>query len=112
VRDKLASLFVERGLPFPANIVETDSLPVVTTLLRTTNMVAPLPVETVQHYCETGVLTVLCGALGMEIGPFGIITRRGYKLSPAAQVMLQALRETAAEVYHVAPAALCASLSE
>jgi DNA-binding transcriptional LysR family regulator len=106
VRDKLASLFVERGLPFPANIVETDSLPVVTTLLRTTNMVAPLPVETVQHCCETGVLTVLSGALGMEIGPFGIITRRGYNLSAAAQVMLQALRETAAQVYHVEPAVL------
>jgi DNA-binding transcriptional LysR family regulator len=106
VRDKLAALFVVRGLPFPANIVETDSLPVVTTLLRTTNMVVPLPVETVQHYCETGVLTVLCGTLGMEIGQFGIITRRGYKLSPAAQVMLEALRETAAEVYHAEPAAL------
>jgi DNA-binding transcriptional LysR family regulator len=106
VRDKLASLFVERDLPFPANIVETDSLPVATTLLRTTNMVVPLPVETVQHYCETGALTVLCRGLGLDIGPFGIITRRGYQLSPAAQVMLQALRETAAEVYHLEPAAL------
>jgi len=112
VRDKLASLFVERGLPFPANIVETDSLPVVTTLLRTTNMIVPLPVATVQHYCETGILTVLCGAFGMEIGPFGIITRRGYKLSPAAQVMLQALHETAAEVYHVEPVVLPTNLSE
>jgi hypothetical protein len=85
---------------------------VVTTLLRTTNMVVPLPVETVQHYCETGELTVLCRALGMEIGPLGIVTRRGYELSAAALVKLQALRATAEEVYHVEPAALCRSRSE
>lgn len=112
VRDKLASLFVERGLPFPANIVETDSLPAVIPLLRMTNMVVPLPSDTVRQYCETGTLTVLYRALALDIGPFGIITRRGYKLSPAAQVMLQALRETAEQVYDIGPAALCGSPSD
>jgi DNA-binding transcriptional LysR family regulator len=99
VRDELVSVFLRRGLPLPNNVVQTSSLPVITSLLRTTNMIAPLPQECVQPYCESGELTVLVEDLGLEIGSFGIIVRRGHKLSPGAQIMLQALRETAATLY-------------
>ena len=99
VRDELVSVFLKRGLPLPNNIVQTSSLPVITSLLRTTNMIAPLPEESVQPYCESGELTVLVKDLGLEIGAFGIIVRRGHKLSPGAQIMLTALRDTAADLY-------------
>jgi DNA-binding transcriptional LysR family regulator len=99
VRDELVSVFLKRGLPLPNNIVQTSSLPVITSLLRTTNMIAPLPEECVQPYCESGELTVLVKDLGLEIGSFGIIVRRGHKLSPGAQIMLTALRDTAADLY-------------
>jgi DNA-binding transcriptional LysR family regulator len=99
VRDELVSVFLQRGLPLPNNVVQTSSLPVITSLLRTTDMIAPLPQECVQHYCESGELTVLVEDLGLEIGPFGIIVRRGHKLSPGAQIMLTALRETATYLY-------------
>ncbi len=101
VRDKLAAVLTQKGLPFPGNIVEANSLPLITALLRTTDMIVALPIETVQHCCQTGELTVLYEGLGIDIGLFGIVTRRGYDLSPGAQVMLQALRERAAEVYHL-----------
>jgi DNA-binding transcriptional LysR family regulator len=99
VRDKLVNVFLQRGLALPNNIVETSSLPVITSLLRTTNMIAPLPEECVQPYCESGELTVLVDDLGLKLGLFGIIVRRRHTLSPGAQIMLRALRETAAVLY-------------
>jgi hypothetical protein len=42
---------------------------------------------------------VLIEDLGLDIGSFGIIVRRDHKLSPGAQVMLNALRKTAARFY-------------
>ena len=99
VRDKLVSVFLQRGLALPNNIVETSSLPVITSLLRTTNMIAPLPEECVQPYCESGELKVLVKDLGLGLGAFGIIVRRRDTLSPGAQIMLKALRETAATLY-------------
>lgn len=99
VRDELASVFLKLGLPLPDNVVQTSSLPVITSLLRMTNMIAPLPEECVQPYCKSGELTVLIKDLGLQIGSFGIIVRRGRELSPGAQIMLRALRETAASLY-------------
>jgi DNA-binding transcriptional LysR family regulator len=101
VRDKLVSVFLQRGLALPNNIVQTSSLPVITSLLRTTDMIAPLPEECVQPYCESGELAVLVEDLGLELGAFGIIVRREHTLSPGARIMLGALRETAAQLYCV-----------
>jgi DNA-binding transcriptional LysR family regulator len=99
VRDNLVSVFLDRGLPLPRDIVQTNSLPVITSLLRLTNMIVPLPQEAVLPYCQSGVLTVLLERIGVRIGSFGIITRRDHKLSPGAQTMLKVLRETAARLY-------------
>ena len=99
IRDRLISVFLQRGLRAPSNLVESFSLPVITSLLRTTNMVVALPKETVQSECDNGVLTVLIEDLGIEIGSFGIVTRREQPLSPGAQAMLSALRNVAATLY-------------
>ena len=99
VRDKLAAMFLQKGLPQPNNVVEASSLPVVTTLLSQTDMIVALPEAAVHSYCEAGILTLLVGALPLGIGGFGLITRRNYKLSTAAQLILSALRDLAAELY-------------
>jgi DNA-binding transcriptional LysR family regulator len=104
VRDHLMTTILRRGLPVPKNIVETTSLPLITSLLRTSNMIAPLPVDCVRTHCEAGLLTVLLRDLGVELGSFGIITRRDHGLSPGARLMLGALREAAAKLYAAAPA--------
>lgn len=104
VRDRLDGRFLQLGLPLPSNVVEATSVPVITNLLCTTNMVAAIPDAVVQPYCEAGLLSVLIKDLGLEIGSFGIVTRRHHKLSPGAQVLLAALRETAPKLY-AAPAA-------
>jgi DNA-binding transcriptional LysR family regulator len=99
LRDRLIALFLQQGLTLPTNVVETTSLPVIASLLRMTDMVSALPAAAVQSYCQAGVLTILVENLGVEIGSFGIVTRRGRKLSPGAQVLLTALREVAAKLY-------------
>lgn len=99
LRDRLVNVFLQRGLTVPINIIQTQSLPVTTSLLRTSNTVAPLSIDAVQPLCQAGLLTVLVKDIGVEVGLFGIITRRAYKLSPGAQALVSALRETATKLY-------------
>jgi DNA-binding transcriptional LysR family regulator len=102
VRDKLTDMFVQHGWSRPVNIIETDCLPVIISLLRQSNMVVTLPEEAVQPCCKAGILTVLVSNLPLGVGAFGLITRRHHKLSPGAQVMLSTLREEAAQQWPVA----------
>jgi DNA-binding transcriptional LysR family regulator len=101
VRDKLDGLFVQDGLPLPANVVETMSLPVIGSLLQTSNMVAAVPEEAVQAACAAGDLTVLIRNLPLAAGAFGLITRRDHQLAPGAQLMLKTLRELAGQLHAV-----------
>ena len=103
VRDKLAAMFLQEGLPQPSNIVEASSIPVVTTLLAQSNMIVALPEAAVHSYCEAGMLTLLMRALPLGIGGFGLITRRNCGPSAAAQLTLSALRHLAAELYPSRP---------
>src|SRR5262249_46684414 len=95
LRDKLTAMFVQQGLSLPTNIVETDALPVIATLLQESDMVTALPEETVQSSCKAEMLTVLVSNLPLGLGAFGLIKRRHHKLSPAAQLMSNTLRELA-----------------
>jgi hypothetical protein len=55
----------------------------------------------VQPCCQAGILTVLVRNLPLGVGAFGLITRRGHKLPPAAQLLLSALRDQAEELWPV-----------
>jgi DNA-binding transcriptional LysR family regulator len=99
VRDKLAAMFLQEGLPQPSNVVEASSLPLIAMLLTQSRMVVALPETAVQSYCEAGMLTVLVRNLPLGMGGIGLITRRSSKLAPAAQLMLQALRDLGALMY-------------
>jgi DNA-binding transcriptional LysR family regulator len=99
LRDQLTTVFLQQGLPMPANVVQTQSLPAVLGLLRASDAVVPLPRDTVQPLCDSGFLSVLIDDLGVVMSPFGIITRRKHKLSPGAQALLDAIRTTARTLY-------------
>ena len=99
LRDRLATVFLQQGLPMPANVVQTQSLPAILGLLRSTDAVVPLPRETVQPLCDSGFLSVLIDNVGVTMTPFGIITRRKHDLSPGAQALLDAIRSTARTLY-------------
>jgi molybdate transport repressor ModE-like protein len=99
LRERLAGLFVQRGLPLPANIIQTQSLPVITHLLGASQAVAVLQYEAVQPLCESGVLRVLIRDMKLDIGCFGIVTRKGQRFSPGGWALLDCLRAAAAQVY-------------
>ena len=99
LRERLVGLFLQKGMQLPANIVQTQSLQVITHLLRNTDAVAVLQHEAVGPLCECGFLAVLIEDLGLEIGCFGIITRRGHKLSAGGRALLDALRDAARKLY-------------
>jgi hypothetical protein len=72
---------------------------VITHLLRSTDAVAVLQHEPVRPLSESGFLAVLIEDLGLEIGCFGIITRKGHELSAGGGALLDALRAAALKLY-------------
>jgi DNA-binding transcriptional LysR family regulator len=99
VRDRITSLFLSQGMEQPAETVSSMSIPFVTSLLMDSDMVAPLPLELVQPYLNSGLLAVLPFDLNLRMDVYGIITRRQHQLSPGAEAMLAALREVVATRY-------------
>ena len=97
VRDRITALFLSRGLDFPEETVSTMAIPVTNSLLMGSDMVAPMAVELVQPYLDSGLLAVLPVDLNLRMDVYGIITRRQHQLSPAAEAMLATLRELAAQ---------------
>ncbi len=97
LRDRLTSLFLSHGLDQPAETVETLSLPVITSLLMASDMVAALPEDLIRTYLDAGLLSVLPFDLGLRMDAYGIVTRKQHHLSPGAQAMLDILRELAVQ---------------
>ncbi|MFT4257699.1 MAG: LysR family transcriptional regulator [Pseudoxanthomonas sp.] len=101
LRARLHAAFLEHGLTPPQNIVETASLPLIIHLLRHSDLLTALPVESVGPYLQTGQMRVLPIELGVRMEVFGIIRRRDRLLSPGAERVLAALRATARRIYPV-----------
>lgn len=95
MRDRLNAEFLKAGCDPPGNVIETPSLPVIVSLLKCSEMLAPLASEVIRPYCETGELAMLPLPLDLRLGVGGIITLRRKRLLPAAQVMLDVLRVAA-----------------
>jgi DNA-binding transcriptional LysR family regulator len=109
LRDHLTTVFLQQGLPMPANVVQTQSMPAILGLLHTSEAVVPLPRETVLPLCDSGFLSVLIDDIGVNMSPFGIVTRRKHPLSPGAQALHDAIRATARRLYSPLPALAHAS---
>lgn len=99
LRERLNLLFLEQGLDLPKQVVETASLPIITSLLQMSDMISALGSEVVRPSCEAGILARLPIKLDLRLGEAGIITRRDAGLSPGAAEMLAALRRVAARLH-------------
>ncbi|MBW8077450.1 MAG: LysR family transcriptional regulator [Gallionella sp.] len=99
LRERLTAVFQQRDLPMPLNVVEAQSIPAILGLLHAAQAIVPLPRELVQSLCDCGDLAVLIEDIGLDLGPFGLITRRQHRLSPGAQALATVLRTTAATLY-------------
>lgn len=105
VRDRITALFLSHGLEQPGETVSTMAIPTIASLMENSDMVAPLALELVQPYIDSGRMVVLPFDMGLRMDLYGIITRRQHQLSPGADAMLSALRTVVAQRYPASAAA-------
>lgn len=108
LRHRFELMFQEIGLRAPVNLIETGALLFTSKMLQQSDMLSVLATDVARYYAAHGLMAILPIALPCQMEAFGIITRRDRLLSPAAEVMLRAIRATAQAVYGLAPAALAA----
>jgi DNA-binding transcriptional LysR family regulator len=99
LRHRFDLMFQEAGLLEPVNVIETASLMFTTKMLQQTDMVSVLASDVARYYADHGMLAILPMPMPCQMDAFGIITRRDRLLSPAAKVMLRALKLSALSVY-------------
>ena len=99
LRHRFDLMFQEDGLRAPNNVIETASLLFTTKMLQQSDMLSVVATDVARYYADHGLLAILPMALPCQMDSFGIITRRDRLLSPAAKVMLRALKASAITVY-------------
>ena len=99
LRHRFDLLFQEDGLHVPVNVIETGALLFTTKMLQQSDMISVLASDVARYYAEHGVISILPMTLPCQMDSFGIITRRDRLLSPAANVMLRAIKTSAFTVY-------------
>jgi DNA-binding transcriptional LysR family regulator len=103
LRNLLEREFREAGLPLPEYTTETSSIFVTMLLLQESNHpVALLTAETMDLYARHGLAHRLPLEIRSRTEPYGIVTRRDSVLSPAAHLMVAALRKIALRPHTIA----------
>jgi len=101
LRHRFDLMFREEGLETPANLIETTALLFITKMIAESDAICLVAADVARHYAEHGLVAVLPTDLPCRMDAYGIITRTDRPLSPAAKVMLSALKTAAADVYGV-----------
>ena len=99
IRHRFDMVFRGLGIDPPQSVVSTPSLPVTISLLQHADMVATVPIEVARQYRGHGMVELVPIEFPLKMDAYGIITLRNRLLSPAAQIMLKALRATASKIY-------------
>jgi len=102
LRYRFELMFQELGLRAPVNLIETGALLFTSKILQKSDMLSLMATDVARFYAEHGLMSILPIHLPCQMEAFGIITRRDRLLSPAAEVMLRAIRSTAQSVYGLA----------
>jgi DNA-binding transcriptional LysR family regulator len=99
LRHRFERMFQEQGLDAPSDLVETTALLFITRMLQQSDMLAVLATDVARYYAQHGLMALLPIQLACTMDDFGLITRTDRLLSPAAQLMLRALKTCALTVY-------------
>jgi hypothetical protein len=70
-----------------------------TKMLQQSAFVAVVPTDVARYYASYGMVAMLPIQLSCTMDAFGIITRRDWLLSPAAKVVLQAIKTAAISMF-------------
>lgn len=99
LRQRCDLMFHSAGIRPPANVVDTSSTLVVTTLLAQSDSIYAMPSKIAEYYAQANLLRILPIELPCKMDGFGIVQRRGHILSPSASLLLNAIRDIAQSIY-------------
>jgi DNA-binding transcriptional LysR family regulator len=99
LRHRFDLMFQQEGLPPPINTIETSALLFMTRMLQQSDMVGVLATEVANYYASHGLLAILPMDMPCHMDAFGLITRTDRLLSPAAKVMMKALKQVSVVQY-------------
>jgi DNA-binding transcriptional LysR family regulator len=103
LRHRFELMFKEAGLDIPPRLIETSSILFVTKMLQQSDFVSVVPTEVARYYASYGMVAILPIQLSCTMDAFGIILRKDWLLSPAAKVVLRALKTAAVATYDDSP---------
>ena len=103
LRHRFELMFQEAGHRIPARLIETSALLFLTRMLQQSDFIAVLPTDVARYYASYGMVAMLPLQLSCTMDAFGLITRTDWLLSPAANVVLQALKSAAISTYDYTP---------
>lgn len=101
LRHRFELMFQEEGLEAPADLIETTALLFITKMLQQSDLICVVATDVARYYAEHGLVALLPISLPCKMDAFGLITRTDKLLSPAAKVMLRAIKSAALTVYGV-----------
>jgi DNA-binding transcriptional LysR family regulator len=87
MRRTIEDVFISRNLPLPHSSLNSASLLVTLATLSDTNGIAPMAEEVTTLLTSGGLITELPFDGAIEIKPYSLITARGHRLSPSAQLV-------------------------
>lgn len=99
LRHRFELMFQEAGLDTPGQLIESAAIIFVTRMLQQSDYFAIVPTDVARYYAEHGMAAIVPVKLSCTMDAFGIITRTDWLLSPAAQVVLRALKQAANDTY-------------
>jgi len=99
LRHRFELMFQEDGLAPPIDVVETSAPLFITRMLQQSDMLAVLATDVARYYAAHGILAMLPLEMPCHMDDFGIITRTDRLPSPAAKVLMRALKTSSLSVY-------------
>lgn len=99
LRHRFELMFQEVGLAPPINVIESSALLFITRMLQQSDMLAVIAADVAQYYAAHGMVAIVPLEIPCHMDAFGIITRTDRQPSPAAEVMLTALRAASLSLY-------------
>ncbi|RDK03111.1 LysR family transcriptional regulator [Paraburkholderia lacunae] len=99
LRHRFELMFQRASLAPPSNVVETAALLFITRALEKSDMIAVLAEDVARYYAAHGMVEILPLPMDCKMDDFGIITPAEKLLSPAAALMIDALRAASRETY-------------
>ncbi|SAK86445.1 LysR family transcriptional regulator [Caballeronia glebae] len=92
MRQIIDQTFRESRVAPPVSTVETSSILTTLSLLRDSDMLAVLPSSVADYYAALDTIASLPTPLRGRLAPYGLILRKNRRISPATQLVIDAIR--------------------